>query len=294
MKVKKKLSKEFQIKLRKQAVPWDQAARDRVLELLESIEVEKRFGLEVVSQGCGPKERRGERYDTLPDIGLFRRQGISLASEKTGSGSEARTKLKCKLHSLVPELLYPKPNKAWCWPALPGEGNERGYKPKFKLEQDIHFNNTKFCATGYLTLPGHDHEFARVEDFLPYFPRLEGLDGVRPDRLLVRVKDWDEVVFDDMEFCIGKLELKGALVSRYRHDSGEWDETEFAFKLKRKQNRDDDCDKFLRPAAGWRYRDLRRLAALYKELFSISSVFIQSPSIFYFSDPVASRDIRLS
>ena len=100
------------------------------------------------------------------------------------------------------------------------------------------------------------------------------------------------MVFDDMEFCIGKLELKGALVSRYRRDSGEWEETEFAFKLKRKQN--DDCDDLLRPAAGWRYRDLRRLAALYRELSTISSVFIQSPSIFYFSDPVSSRDIRLS
>ena len=294
MKVKTKLSKEFQIKLRKQAVPWDQAARDRLMELFESIEAENRFGFELVSQGCGPKQRRGERYDTLPDVGLFRRQGISLASEKTGSGSEARTKLKCKLHNLVPELLYRKRKKARCWPALPVDDAEPGFQPKFKLEQDVHFNNTKVCATGYLTLPGHDHEFVRVADFLPYFPRLEGLDDVLPERLLVRVKDWDEVVFDGMEFRIGKLKLKGALVSRYRHDSGEWDETEFAFKLKRKEGQDDDCNDFLRPAAGWRYRDLRRLAALYKELFAISSVFIQSPSIFYFGDPVSSRDIRLS
>ncbi len=293
MKVETKLSKEFQIKMRKRAVPWDQAARDRLLELLASIEAEQRFGLEVLSVGGGPKERRGERYDTLPDVGLFRCQGISLASEKTGGGSEARTKLKCKLHNLVPELLYRKRKKAWCWPALPAEDAEPSYQPKFKLEQDIHFNNTKVCATGYLTLDGHEHEFVRVADFLPYFPRLEGLEGVGAERLLVRVKDWDEVVFDDMQFRIGKLKLKGALVSRYRHDSGEWDETEFAFKLKRKRSKDDDCDKFLRPAAGWRYRDLRRLAALYRELYSISSVFIQSPSIFYFSDPVASRDIRL-
>ena len=88
---------------------------------------------------------------------------------------------------------------------------------------------------------------------------------------------------------IGGKKVKGAFVTRLNHSDGSWDETEFSFKMEQK----DDESKWLRPAAGWDNSCLRELAKVYQELFSISSVFIQSPSIFYFHKPASSQDIAL-
>jgi hypothetical protein len=276
-----KLSKEFQVKLKQSLGEYYEQARDTLLDVLKCVETSGRYRFKVQSEGESWK-RRGERFDTLPNIGLFRQNGISLATEKR-KDDKAGTKLKCKLHNLVPELLYSKPETSWGWPRDDVVGVER----KFKLEQDIHFDNAKFCATGYLVLPGTDWKFKQVGDFTRYFPLLSDLPGVRQDQRLYKVKDWDEYVQDEMVFEICGEKVEGALVTRRNRLDNSWDETEFSFKVKQK---DKECG-WLQPARGWDEDCLRTLSAIYKEMYRMSSVFIQSPSIFYFHDPVASKDI---
>jgi len=276
-----KLSKEFQVKL-KQALGEDhKEAKDALFNVLKCIADSGRYHFKVESKGDS-WERRGERYDTLPNIGLFQQNGISLATEKR-KGEKAGTKLKCKLHNLVPELLYSKPETSWGWPRDEVAGVER----KFKLEQDIHFDNTKFCATGYLVLLGTDWKFKQVGDFTRYYPLLSDLPGIHQNQRLYRVKDWDECVQDDMEFEICGEQVKGALVTRRNRLDDSWDETEFSFKVKQKNK---ECG-WLQPAEGWDMDCLRTLSAIYCELYRLTSVFIQSPSVFYFHDPVVSKDI---
>jgi len=279
--VKMKLSKEFQIKLKQTLGEHHEKARDTVLDLLECIEASGRYRFKVKSKGESWK-RRGERYDTLPDVGLFRRNGISLATEKR-KGKDGGTKLKCKLHNLVPELLYSKPQTSPGWPRDDVADVDR----KFKLEQDIHFDNTKYCATGYLILPNTDWTFETVADFARYYPLLSDLPGIHQDQRLFKVKDWDEFVEDEMVFEICGEEVKGALVTRRNRLDGSWDETEFSFKVKQKHK---ECS-WLEPAKGWDEKCLHTLSEIYNEMYRMRSVFIQSPSIFYFRDPVASIDV---
>jgi len=57
-------------------------------------------------------------------------------------------------------------------------------------------------------------------------------------------------------------------------------------KVKQKQ----ECS-WLEPAKGWDEKCLHTLSEIYNEMYRIRSAFIQSPSIFYFPDPVASVDV---
>jgi hypothetical protein len=107
------------------------------------------------------------------------------------------------------------------------------------------------------------------------------------------VKDWRETVFDNLDFRIGNWDFGGALVTRRDSITGEWVESEFSFKIKLPKDAKSDCE-YLDPADGWDYGRLQKLSGVYSELFRMSSVFIQTPSIFYFSDPVSSQDVRLA
>ena len=225
-------------------------------------------------ESARPYPGHGERYDTLPDIGALKSHNVTLATEKRGDGKGAKTKLKCKLHNFAPELLYDRVEKSWCYPCR----NHRKIRPKFKLEQDIHFDNCKYCATGYVTIPGRDHWFTKVADFLPFFPRLAKVPRLRAEQALVKVKDWQ-----------GDWKLRGALVTRRDTATGAWEESEFSFKIKQRNR---GCS-WLRPAAGWDYGGLQTLGAIYREMAGMSSLFIQAPSIFTFADPVSSLDIRI-
>jgi hypothetical protein len=289
-KVKTNLRKEFQIKLRRDVVTSDKACKKTLLSVLQSIEDQGCFDFKVKAKSGKSWKRRGERYDTMPGkTGIFRANRLSLATEKREDKKGKFTKLKCKLHNFVPELLYRTPEQSWAWPAAGDYEKKKKVELRFKLEQDIHFNNCKYCSTGYLTIPGCKHQFKKVKDFLPYFPRLTRVPGVHKDMTLSRVKNWDEVVFEDIEMTIGDWDITGALVTRRDHITGEWDESEFSFKLKLENY---DCSKIMEPARGWPYRDMRALQLVYNELFNNEQVFIREPGIFYFADSVSSHSCK--
>ena len=271
-----KHSKEFQIKLRKDVSASDCDSIGVVQKVLSELVSDNALELDLDS--TRKWLRRGERYDTCGN--LFRAHNISLATEKSERDGKQRTKLKCKLHSFVPELLYKRRKSAHCYPSP----SNSGVKTKFKKEQDIHFDNCKYCATGYLTLSGTGDEFNRVGDFIEYYPNLAKIPGVQPSDRLERVKNWDESVFDNIKMEINGWKLKGALVTRREHRSGEWVESEFSFKAKE-------------PKKGWKRKDLRAFAAGYtrllREYAHADGLFIRAPSIFFFDNPVSSRDIEL-
>lgn len=280
------MRKEFQVKLRRDIVTSDEACRKTLLSVLQGIEDQGCFDFKLKGNSGATWKRRGERYDTMPgNAGIFRSNRLSLATEKREDKNGKFTKLKCKLHNFVPELLYRTPKKSWVWPS-PGN-YKTNVKLKFKLEQDVHFNNCKYCSTGYLTIPGCNHKFKKMKDFLPYFPRLTAIPGVHKDMALWKVKNWDEVVFDDIKMTIGTWDIRGALVTRRDHVTGEWDESEFSFKLKRNGR---GCLKAMEPARGW--GELRALQLVYDELFKNDQVFIREPGIFYFADPVSSHGCK--
>ncbi len=86
--------------------------------------------------------------------------------------SRYETKVKCKYHNFIPELLFDKMKEAVSWPTrkkLKGKSIKR----KMKLEEDVHFDNIKFCASGSVVLPGTSHNFKKVKDFSKFFERIE-------------------------------------------------------------------------------------------------------------------------
>lgn len=284
-----KFSKEFQIKFRKEVGVSDEKCIAALKAVLRDISHSRRFDFKIKKFPKKSWRRHGERYDTAPYVGLFRENGLSLATEKAIKGTKKKkTKLKCKQHALMPESLYKKHKKSYCYPRV----KDKSVKSKFKLEQDIHFNNCKYCATGYFKLDGTKHKFATAEDFLQYYPGLAKVPDFKKKLRLVKVKDWQETVFDGMEFKIGGLKAEGALVTRRDKKSAKWVESEFSFKIKLRKKKLRK-GKYLDPAIGWDYQGLKELSNIYNEFFGFSDVFIQSPSIFYFSGPVGSREIRL-
>lgn len=289
--IKEKFSKELQIKLRREVGFSDENCISTLKAVMRNIEARGRFDFSIEKFPTESWSRHGERFDTAPNAGLFRTNGISLATEKVikGKTGKERTKLKCKMHSLLPELLYDKREESYCYPSTEVDSIET----KFKLEQDIHFNNCKHCATGYFLLAGVEYQFETARDFLEYFPTLGMLPGVDKKAPLFKVKDWEETVFDELEFNIGDWKIKGALVTRRDMITREWVESEFSFKIKLPKKQLGKCT-HLDPAKGWEYEKLKELANVYNEMFGISSIFIRTPSIFYFSDPVSSRYVRLA
>lgn len=272
-------SKEFQVKIARELGTSDTECLRVVQEILQNLQ---RGGWisDLTPPKCGwgisgTWRRHGERFDT--ELGLFKSNKISLATEKWAIDDKGRTKLKCKLHNFVPELLYPRPDKAgrpekaYCYPSVA----DSGIKTRFKLEQDVHFNNCKYCATGYFTLRGHDREFNRVSDFLAFYPKLAKVPGLDPKMKLELVKDWNELVFDDVSMKVAGMDVESALVTRRERVGDSWVESELAFKLKE-------------PKGGWDHKALMAFAHVYQHLFECygGRYFIREPSIFYFHAPV--------
>ena len=274
-----KNSKELQIKILRQLGESDNECLSVVQDILQDLERGGLIGgLIPPKRGWGIDgcwRRHGERFDSQG--GLFRSNKISLATEKSTIRGKERTKLKCKLHNFVPELLYPKPKKtskpkkAYCYPSV----RDHGIKTRFKLEQDVHFNNCKYCATGYFNLPGRDHEFSRVSDFLKFYPNLASIPCVSPKTKLKRVKDWNELVFDDVAMTIAGMEVRSALVTRRERIGDAWVESELSFKVEK--TKDD-----------WDRKALMELALVYEYLFERYSdrYFVREPSVFFFHAPV--------
>lgn len=220
-----------------------------------------------------PVLREALRYDTSlnSDEGLFRKHWLSLAIEATAE----RTKLKCKHHSLIPELLYATPDESICFPATV---DGRHTKARFKVEQDIHFSNVKTCASGSVFVPGRLTEVADVAFFSTHFPRLTGL--CTPETRLHTVHHWREMVHETGEIFLGKTRLSNLmLVTRRDPASGALVESELSYKVRKEMGRD------------WDQEELKAASRLYSELHA-TGAFQEDPPIFYVFDPVASVDIR--
>lgn len=215
-----------------------------------------------------PWVREGIRYDTDPDKnkGLFRRNNTSLAIEAT----DELTKYKCKLHNFIPELLFSKPASALCYPKNKGRG------AKLKLEQDIHFNNCKYCASGSLFLKGRRTDIGTVGDFSRLFPRIERIAPA--DTVLFPVSHWQETVCGEMTTAWRDISIQWNLVTRRDHKTGKMLESELSYKIVKAMK--DDWDHELLSLASSLYLDLRT-----------AGIFLQDPPVFYFHDPVAGVEI---
>jgi len=215
-----------------------------------------------------PWTREGIRYDTdaIGGNGLFRRHNMSLAIEAT----DAQTKYKCKQHNFIPELLYAKPKSALCYPKNKGVGT------KLKLEQDIHFDNCKYCASGSLFLDGRRTDIATVGDFSRLFPGIEQI--ATPEIALHPVSHWRETVCGKMVTAWGDIRIEWDLINRRDFKTHALGESELSYKIG-KAMKDD-----------WDYPLLKLASQLYLALRA-AGIFRQNPPIFYFQDPVAGVEI---
>ncbi|MDD2775054.1 MAG: hypothetical protein PHU06_03770 [Gallionella sp.] len=215
-----------------------------------------------------PWIREGIRYDTaVPSSnGLFRKHNMSLAIEAT----DELTKFKCKQHNFIPELLYRKPKSALCYP------KNKGTSVKLKLEQDIHFNNCKYCASGSLFLKGRRTDITTVGDFTQLFPKIEQISP--SETLLYPVSHWQETVCGKMVTTWGDITLEWDLVNRWDNQTRTLLESELSYKI------------FKSLKADWDDALLALGNQLYLELRT-AGIFRQHPPIFYFHDPVASLEL---
>lgn len=219
-----------------------------------------------------PWTRQGIRYDTADRV--LRAQRLTLAIEATSR----LTKLKCKQHDFVPEMLFSRPKRSLCRPDPDAPGVTSKGKVKLKREQDLHFDNLKYCASGSLFLKGQCTQVADLGFFSRRFPGLAKIAA--PQTPLVAISHWDETVFDEMTSRYGRYgELSWMLVIRREHTSGQLLEAELSFKIEGEYGQPFD-----RPL-------MRRAASLYRAL-SRDRRFIALPPIFSFTDPVSSFDIR--
>lgn len=217
--------------------------------------------------------REGIRFDTPGKV--FKQQNLTLAIEAT----DQLTKLKCKQHQFVPELLFDKPKHSVCFPHLATAAQYKKHATKFKLEQDLHFSNLKYCASGSLFLKGRQTNVKKVGFFADYFPALAQIAS--PQTKLEEVSHWDEFVFDDMRTAWGGVDLTSwMLVNRWQHNSSKLLESELSFKVEKIMQGD------------WDYKLLKQASALYLALQQ-SGIFQAVPPIFFYGDPVSSRPIML-
>jgi hypothetical protein len=270
-------SKEFQAKLALGAI--DAHMSHENAETLLFRQAAKAIG-KAVRQAAGDRRheidlpeagwrREGIRYDTAPDRsgrGLFRHHNLTLAVE----ASDEKTKLKCKQHHFMPELLFESPKASVCHPKPGLDG------AKLKLEQDLHFDNAKFCASGSVFIEGRQTD---VQDLRFFSRRFPGLKELAPSATPLRVlSHWDETVYDKLLTRIGKIEFEWMLVNRWDHDPSELLESELSFKLVKSIK--DDWDRKALDAANRLYLALGGTGA-----------FMAYPPIFLYRDPVASVDI---
>ncbi|MDD4928251.1 MAG: hypothetical protein PHP85_03110 [Gallionella sp.] len=213
-----------------------------------------------------PWLREGIRYDTSPRDGLFREHNISLAIEAT----DQLTKYKCKQHHFIPELLCKKPKSALCYP------KNKGTDVKFKLEQDIHFDNCKYCASGSLFLKGRRTHNSTVFDFSRLFPEIEQIAPA--DTVLSPVSHWQETVCGKMITAWREVTIEWNLVIRRDFQTHALLEAELSYKIIKSMK-----DK-------WDYDLLKLGSQLYLDL-RLTGIFRLSPPIFYFHDPVSGVEI---
>lgn len=221
-----------------------------------------------------PWRREAIRYDTAGRD--LRKQNLTLAIEAT----DEKTKLKCKQHHFIPELLYKKPRKSMCFPAVETAIHYQDHGTKLKLEEDMHFSNLKYCASGSLFVKGRATEFETAADFIHYFPHLgTELSANTP---LLAVSHWDEAVFDDMLISWGQFEFADwMLINRWQWESNTLLESELSFKVEKEMSED------------WDHKRLHRASELYLELQK-SGIFMATPPIFFYDNPVSSIDITVN
>jgi len=278
-------SKEFQLKLippppgkRLTPAETDQWLFQRARSALEQAAASLAdIGQVDLSFPDGPWYRDALRYDTAPlsaDGILRKKLWTSLAIEAT----DERTKLKCKQHSFIPELIFDKPKRSICYPDLGQAGKYKHCDGKFKVEQDLHVDNTKTCVSGSLFLKGRQTDVQSLDFFSRYFPALADL--LPEETRLYPVCHWRETVFDNIGFSIKKkITLESVmLVNRWDHASGQLVESELAFKV---------VNELDNP---WDSKQLQLASRCYQALFD-TKVFRPTPPIFFYFDPVASVEI---
>ena len=216
--------------------------------------------------------REGIRYDTAPKgtPGILRRNNLTLAIE----AQDDLTKLKCKQHHFIPELLFARPVDSICYPDLKAARRFEQHRAKFKREQDLHFSNIKYCASGSVNVPGRALSHPRLASFSRYFPGLE--DILPAETCLHPISHWDEVVFDDLFTGWGKQTVDSwMLVNRWQYGTDQLLESELSFKVTKKMN--DDWDRDALAVAGELYLALQA-----------TGIFQDLPEIFTYANPATS------
>lgn len=274
-------SKEFQLKLDIDSVlkgvsktpgPADEAlfhaATQAMREAVEKVAHGHEHEVTVEDNGW---HRDAIRYDTAD--GQLKENDLTVGIEAT----DERTKLKCKQHNLVPELLFDRPTHAIGYPDIEASRVYKKHDTKLKREQDIHFDNVKTCASGSLFVKGRQTDIRDSAFFMRYYPRL---DKVLPKVVPLRaVSHWDEVVFDHMRTRWKHADIDTwMLVNRWDAKTGELLESELSFKIAKEMD------------AEWDYRLLHAASDLYLALRATRR-FRELPPIFTFADPVSSLDI---
>lgn len=215
--------------------------------------------------------REGIRYDAADR--RLKANNLTLAIEAT----DKCTKLKCKEHNFIPELLFVKPGQSVVLPDIRAAAAYKKHDTTLKLEQDIHLDNIKYCGSGSLYVKGRQTAGKDSLFFSCFFP---GLTAFFPAAVALReVSHWDETVFDDMSTCWGRNKIDSwMLVNRRDAGTKEFLESELSFKIVKKL--DEAWDRSTLRDAGRLYLALRK-TGLFQEL----------PPIFTYDNPVSSIDI---
>ncbi|MEN3373836.1 hypothetical protein [Dechloromonas sp. ZS-1] len=286
-KVYRQESKEFQMKIiwpvasdgaKLEPGKTDQAIFERVratlVDVITQLAGRKTPHFEFDDQ---PWRREGIRYDTAPKgvPGILKQNNLTLAVEAT----DTMTKLKCKAHHFVPELLYDTPKTSASYPDIKAAARYKHHDAKFKLEEDLHFSNLKYCASGSVFVKGRQVEAERLAFFSQYFPALENL--LPAETRLHPVSHWDEAVFDQFTTRWGKNSITSwMLVNRWQWDTNTLLESELSFKVDKEMGTPWDLD------------TLHVASTLYLALKK-TGIFMAAPPIFFYDNPVSSVDIRI-
>lgn len=218
-----------------------------------------------------PWRREGIRYDTAD--GRLKANKLTLGVEAT----DKRTKLKFKQHDFVPEMLFDKPKNATVLPNIKQSAKYKKHDTTLKREEDLHFDNIKYCASGSLYVKGRQTDVRDTGFFAPYYP---GLARMFPKSVALQpVSRWNETIFDDITATWGDDVVDSwMLVNRWDAITGELLEAELSFKVAK------DFD------VAWNYDALRQAERLYLAL-QATGLFRPWPPIFTFANPVSSVDI---
>jgi hypothetical protein len=220
-----------------------------------------------------PWRREGIRFDSADRE--LKRHNLTLAIEAT----DEKTKLKCKQHHFIPELLFAKPKDSVCLPNAKAARSYKEHSAKFKLEEDLHYSNIKYCASGSLFVKGRSQQVSTIDYFSRYFPSLDRL--LPASTPLEPLSHWDEAVYDEMITRWGKYEFSDwMLVNRWAYGSNTLLESELSFKVDIAMNDD------------WDHKRLYHASQLYLEL-QRTGIFRAAPPIFFYDNPVSSTDIEV-